>query len=74
MKVMEVKVDLIKKSEKTTNDNFWSEFAEAYFEHERMEKISTLKEYQKAYHEIEDKESFNAQYLEVLIDLLKSEV
>jgi hypothetical protein len=74
MAVMEVKVDVIKKSEKVTNDDFWSEYAQAYFEYERMEKMETLKEYKKAYNEIEDKDSFNAQYLEVLIDQLKSEV
>ncbi|MFX1451744.1 MAG: hypothetical protein ACFFCM_12925 [Promethearchaeota archaeon] len=74
MEVMEVKVNLINNSKKMTDDDFWSEFAKAYFEHEKMEKISVLKEYQKAYKEIEDKDSFNAQYLEVLIDQLKSEV
>ena len=74
MEVVEVKVDVMNKSEKMTNDDFWSEYAQAYFEYERMEKMETLKEYKKAYNEIEDKDSFNAQYLEVLIDQLKSEV
>lgn len=74
MEVVEVKVDVMNKSEQVTNDDFWSEYAQAYFEYEKMQKIETLKEYEKAYHEIKDKDSFNAQYLEVLIDQIKSEV
>ena len=74
MEVTEVNVHVIKVMEKTTDEDFWSEYARAYFEYERMEKMKRLRGFEKAYEEIEDKDSFNAQYLEVLIDNLKSEV
>jgi len=74
MEVTEVNVHVIKEIEKTTDEDFWSEYAGAYFEYERMEKMERLRGFEKAYEEIEDKDSFNAQYLEVLIDNLKSEV
>ena len=74
MEMTEVKVQVMNKVEERTDEDFWNEYAEAYFEYERMEKKETLRDFEKAYEEIEDKDSFNAQYLEVLIDNLKSEV
>ncbi|MFX0069721.1 MAG: hypothetical protein ACFFAO_01395 [Candidatus Hermodarchaeota archaeon] len=74
MEVTEVNVQVINRNEKITNEDFWDEYAEAYFEFEKLEKMERLREFKKAYEEIEDKNSFNAQYLEVLIDNLKSEV
>jgi hypothetical protein len=74
MEVIEVKVNVVKESEKKVDDDFWAEYADAYFEYERMEKMERLREYEKAYNEIEDKDSFNAQYIEVIIANLKSEI
>lgn len=74
MEVTEVKVHVMKKIEEKTDEDFWAEYARAYFEFERMEKMERLREFEKAYEEIKDKDSFNAQYLEVLIANLKSEV
>lgn len=74
MVVMQVMVDVILSSEKKDDQDFWDEYGRAYFEYERMEKMERLKEFEEAYEKIEDKDSFNAQYLEVLIDNLKTEV
>ncbi len=74
MEVTEVKVQVMNRVEKRTDEDFWAEYASAFFEHERMEKMERLRGFEKAYKEIEDKDSFNAQYLEVLIHNLKSEV
>jgi len=74
MVVMQVMVDVRISSEKKNDQDFWDEYGRAYFEYEKMEKIERLKEFEEAYEKIEDKDSFNAQYLEVLIDNLKSEV
>ncbi len=74
MEMTKVKVHVMKRIEKTTDKDFWSEYARAYFDYEIMEKMERLREFKKAYDEIEDKDSFNAQYLQVLIDNLKSEV
>lgn len=67
-------VDIILSSEKKDDQDFWDEYGRAYFEYERMEKMERLKEFEEAYEMIEEKDSFNAQYLEVLIDNLKSEI
>ncbi|MFX1339504.1 MAG: hypothetical protein ACFFDK_12900 [Promethearchaeota archaeon] len=74
MEVTEVKMEFMNKEEKMTDEDFWVEYATAYFEYERSEKMERLRGFEKAYNEITDKESFNAQYLEVLIDNLRSEV
>ena len=75
MEVMEMIFDdLIKESEKTNDEDFWSEYAKAYFDYEKMEKMERIKEFEKAYEEMENKDSFNGQYLEVLITQLKSEI
>ena len=64
----EVKVDLFKYNE------FAEELKQDYLYWEFEKKKQQLSEYINAYQEIEDKDSFNAQYLETLIDLLKSEI
>ena len=64
----EVKVDLFKYNE------FAEELKQDYLYWELEKKKQQLSEYINAYQEIEDKDSFNAQYLETLIDLLKSEI
>lgn len=74
MVMMQVMGDVIINSEKKNDQDFWDEYGRAYFEYERMEKMERLKEFEESYEKLEDKESFNAQYLEVLIDNLKSEV
>lgn len=74
MVMMQVMGDVIINSEKKNDQDFWDEYGRAYFEYERMEKMGRLKEFEESYEKLEDKESFNAQYLEVLIDNLKSEV
>ena len=74
MEVTEVKVQVMERMEKKTDEDFWDEYAKAYFEYEKMEKRERLRDFENAYKEIEDKNSFNAQYLEILIENLKSEV
>ena len=71
---MEVMVKVITSSEKKIDADIWAEYARAYFEYERLEKMERLKGFEKAYEKIEDKDSFNAQYLEVLIYNLKSDL
>lgn len=74
MLMMQVMVDVKENSEKKDDQDFWDEYGRAYFESERMEKMERLKEFEETYEKIEDKESFNALYLEILINNLKSEV
>ena len=52
---------------------FKQEFAKGYLELELIEKNLRLSEYLYAYQEIDNKDSFNAEYLESLIELLKQE-
>jgi len=59
------------KGKTQTAKKFWKEFALGYFEVEEMKIQKELKEYIEAYNNIEDKKSFNAQYLETLIYDLK---
>jgi len=73
MVMMQVMVDDKVNSEKDDQD-FWDEYGRAYFEYERREKMERLKEFEEAYEKLADKNSFNAQYLEILIDNLKSDV
>ncbi|TFG00850.1 MAG: hypothetical protein EU541_01155 [Promethearchaeota archaeon] len=56
------------KQPKTQKVDYWSEFGKGYLEVENMKKRALSKAYKKAYDELEDKESFNAQYLKTLID------
>ena len=64
-------VETPEKERTQTAKKFWKEFAQGYFEVEEMKKQKELKEYIEAYDNIEDKNSFNAQYLETLIYNLK---
>jgi hypothetical protein len=64
----EVEVEFFKYNE------FAEELKQGYLYWELEKKQQQLSEYINAYQEIEDKDSFNAQYLETLIDLLKSEI
>ncbi len=74
MVMMQVMVDDKVNSEKKDDQDFWDEYGRAYFEYERREKMERLKEFEEAYEKLADKNSFNAQYLEILIDNLKSDV
>ena len=62
------KIGLSPKSE------FKSELARSYFEAVIIEKETQLNEYLNAYNAIREKDSFNKQYIETLIYLLKSEI
>lgn len=65
----------IRKSEiLITEKEFISEFAKGYLDLEINEKENQLYDYLKAYNNLKDKDSFNAQYLEILISVLKKEV
>ena len=58
----------------SSESEFISEFARGYFEAEIIEKETQLNEYLNAYNAIREKDSFNRQYIETLIYLLKSEI
>jgi len=70
MELVDIKLELTEHHEKHSESDFTSELAKAYFELEFDNKKRRLDEYSKAYEQIEDKNSFNAQYLETLIDVL----
>jgi hypothetical protein len=53
------------------NSIFLKEFAEGYLWAEKDKHNTELNEYLEAYHNIEDKNSFNAQYLESIIYMLE---
>lgn len=53
---------------------FLIELSNGYLELEFIKKQEQLNEYMRAYDELEDKESFNAQYITTLIDNLKLEL
>ncbi|MFX1315722.1 MAG: hypothetical protein ACFE9T_07650 [Promethearchaeota archaeon] len=55
-------------------DEFVEEIKRGYLYWEIEKKRQLLMEYLNAYQEIEDKNTFNAQYLETLIDVLKAEI
>ena len=59
----EVKVNNVEYNE------FVEELRKGYFYWEIEKKLQQLTEYIKAYNEIQDKTSFNAQYLKTLIDI-----
>ena len=73
MAVMEIKMNFVEDVKKAQNSDFTCQLAQGYFEAEMMEKRERLNEYVKAYRETEDKDSFNAQYLKTLIDVLENE-
>ena len=58
----------------SSESEFISEFARGYFEAEIIEKETQLNEYLNAYNAIREKDSFNKQYIESLIYLLKFEI
>lgn len=74
MEVMEIKVKEIKESDKIRDQEFITELANGYLNVEITEKEELMKEFSKAYEDIEDKDSFNGQYLEILIDVLEDEI
>ena len=57
-----------------TNQDFIPELAESYLEAEILKKKEILHGYIEAYSDIDDKDSFNAEYLLVLIEMLKAEI
>lgn len=71
MEVMEIEV---KESDKNRDQEFITELANGYLNVEITEKEELMKEFSKAYEDIEDKDSFNGQYLEILIDVLEDEI
>ena len=71
---MEIKVDEFKNSTNEQKDDFWSEFAQGYLDVEKEKIKQQLEEYSKAYDQIKDKSSFNAQYLKTLIDNIVNEM
>ena len=74
MEVMEIEVKEIKESDKIRDQEFITELANGYLNIEITEKEELMKEFSKAYEDIEDKDSFNGQYLEILIDVLEDEI
>jgi len=58
----------------SSKSEFIFEFARGYFEAEIIEKETQLNEYLNAYNAIREKDSFNRQYIETLMSLLKSEI
>ncbi len=74
MEVMEIEVKEIKESDKIRDQEFITELANGYLNVEITEKEELMKEFSKAYEDIEDKDSFNGQYLEILIDVLEDEI
>jgi len=58
----------------SSKSEFISEFARGYFEAEIIEKETQLNEYLNVYNAIRERASFNRQYIETLIYLLKSEI
>ncbi|NVM16285.1 MAG: hypothetical protein HWN80_01110 [Candidatus Lokiarchaeota archaeon] len=58
----------------SSKSEFTSEFVQGYFEAEINEKEKQLNEYLNAYNAIREKDTFNRQYIETLIFLLKSEI
>ncbi len=75
---MEIIAELKHKNEVKMTNIEYNEFAEElkkgflYWEIEK--KKQQLAEYINAYQEIQNKDSFNAQYLKTLIDILKAEI
>ena len=55
-------------------NEFMEEIKKGYLYWEIEKKRQLLSDYINAYQEIKDKDTFNAQYLETLIDVLKVEI
>ena len=58
----------------SSKSEFTSEFAGGYFEAVIIEKETQINEYLNEYNAIREQDSFNRQYIETLIYLLKSEI
>lgn len=74
MEILEVKLTPVEDIKKTQDNEFLKELAEGYLEVEISKKKALLKEYSKAYDNLQDKDSFNGQYLETLISILRDEL
>lgn len=78
VKQMEISVKFVEKVNKEFEHQsyreFISEFSKNYLELEFLEKQKQLYEYIEAYEDLENKESFHAQYLLSLIEFVKSEI
>lgn len=72
MEVQHVFVGFVE-DKKRSDYNFFEEMAKGQKWAEMTAKEEELKEYEKAYHSV-DKDSFNAQYMEVIISNLKDEL
>ncbi|MBD3212977.1 MAG: hypothetical protein GF311_10245 [Candidatus Lokiarchaeota archaeon] len=65
--VVKTAVSAVENESRQSAKGFWKEFAQGYFDAEKKKKSQELKKYIKVYNELEDKDSFHAQYLETLI-------
>jgi len=74
MELLDVMINEVAEQEKNHDDDFMAELAKGYLEIEITEKRETLNGYIDSYQKIDDKDSFNAQYLKILIDVLKDEI
>lgn len=74
MEISEVNLTIIQNVKKKQDDDFFKELLKGYLEAEISKKRELLKEYLIAYDKLEDKNSFNAQYLETLIAVLRDEI
>lgn len=68
------KTIVIEELELCKDDSFARELAEGYFYVEIKEKEKQIKEFTQALESVEDKESFNADYLNNYVDYLKDEL
>ncbi|MEJ2277099.1 MAG: hypothetical protein P8Y70_05025 [Candidatus Lokiarchaeota archaeon] len=68
------KENLMTKAIKFENKNFLKTLANGYLQAEKAKRNKILNEYINAYNNLQDKDSFNGQYLETLIYELKNEI
>ena len=59
---------------KLDKEDFMFELARGYLSIEIMKKKELLEGYLKAYSDMEDKNTFNGEYLSILIEVLKAEI
>ena len=74
MEILEVNLTIVQDVKKKRDADFFKELAKGYLEAEIFEKRKLLEEYLIAYDNLDEKESFNAQYLETLIAVLRDEI
>ncbi|TXT63874.1 MAG: hypothetical protein BAJALOKI3v1_300037 [Promethearchaeota archaeon] len=65
--VVKTAVNAVENNSRQSAKGFWKDFAQGYLDVEKMKQSKELRKYKKAYKELEDKDSFHAQYLETLI-------